>query len=212
MMKNKNNTLTIFKKFLKNKKKVQAIPKIIIIFLVLIIFVGGLFYFKGRFIVAVVNGQPITRFSLINELEKQSGKKTLESLIIKTLIFQEAKKQKISVTKEEVSQEIKQLEESFSSQGQDFNQALEDQGMTQNQLQEQIEIQKIVEKIVSGSVQITEEEVEKYLEENKELFPEGTSTEDVKAEVRQQLENQRLSEEIQTWIESLKNNAKITYL
>ena len=211
-MKIKNNILTIFKKFLKNKKKVQAIPKIIIIFLVLIIFVGGLFYFKGRFIVAVVNGQPITRFSLINELEKQSGKKTLESLIIKTLIFQEAKKQKISVTKEEVSQEIKQLEESFSSQGQDFNQALEDQGMTQNQLQEQIEIQKIVEKIVSGSVQITEEEVEKYLEENKELFPEGTSTEDVKAEVRQQLENQRLSEEIQTWIESLKNNAKITYL
>jgi foldase protein PrsA len=211
-MKFKNKILAIFKKFLKNKKKVQAFPKIIIISLVLIIFVGGLFYFKSRFIVAVVNGQPISRFSLINELEKQSGKKTLESLIIKTLIFQEAKKQKISVSKEEVNQEIKQLEESFSSQGQDFNQALEAQGMTRNQLQEQIEIQKIVEKIVSGSVHITEEEVEKYLEENKELFPEGTSTEDVKAEVKQQLENQRLSEEIQTWIESLKNNAKVTYL
>jgi len=211
-MKIKNNILTTFKKFLKNKKKIKSLPTIIIIFLVLVILISGLFFFRSRFIVAVVNGQPITRFNLINELEKQSGKKTLESLIIKTLIFQEAKKQKISVSKEEVNQEIKQLEESFSSQGQDFNQALEDQGMTQNQLQEQIEIQKIVEKIVSGSVKITEEEVEKYLEENKELFPEGTSTEDVKAEVRQQLENQRLSEEIQTWIESLKNNAKITYL
>jgi len=211
-MKIKNNILITFKKLLKNKKKIKALPSIIIIFLLLAILLGGLFYFRSRLIVAVVNGRPITRFSLINELEKQSGKKTLESLIIKTLIFQEAKKQKISVSKEEVNQEIKQLEESFSSQGQDFNQALEAQGMTQNQLKEQIEIQKIVEKIVSGSVKITEEEVEKYLKENKELFPEGTSTEDVKAEVRQQLENQRLSEEIQTWIESLKNNAKITYL
>lgn len=211
-MKIKNKIFSILNKFVKNKKKIKAFPTVIIIFLVLVVIVSGLFYFRSRLIVAVVNGQPITRFNLINELEKQSGKKTLESLIIKTLIFQEAKKQKISVSKEEVNQEIKQLEESFSSQGQDFNQVLEDQGMTQNQLQEQIEIQKIVEKIVSGSVQITEEEVEKYLEENKELFPEGTSTEDVKAEVRQQLENQRLSEEIQTWIELLKNNAKITYL
>lgn len=211
-MKIKNNILTTFKKFLKNKKKIRSLPTIIIIFLVLVILVSGLFYFRSRLIVALVNGQPITRFNLINELEKQSGKKTLESLIIKTLILQEAKKQKISVTKEEVNQEIKQLEESFSSQGQDFNQALEAQGMTQNQLKEQIEIQKIVEKIVSGSVKITEAEVEKYLEENKDLFPKETSIEEIKIEVRQQLENQRLSEEIQTWIESLKNNAKITYL
>lgn len=204
--------LTTFKKFLKNKKKTHGLPKIIIIFLVFIILVGGLFYFRNRFIVAVVNGQPITRFGLINELEKQSGKKTLESLIIKTLIFQEAKKQKISVSKDEVNQEISKLEESFSSQGQDFNQTLEAQGVTLIQLKEQIEIQKIVEKLVSGSVKVADEEVEKYLEENKDLFPEGTSTEDVKTEARQQLENQRLSEEIQTWIESIKNSAKIIYL
>jgi len=211
-MKIKNSILTTFKKFLKNKKKTHGLPKIIIIFLVLIILVGSLFYFRDRFIVAFVNGQPITRFRLINELEKQSGEKTLESLIIKTLIFQEAKKQKISVSKDEVNQEISKLEESFFSQGQDFNQALEAQGVTLSQLKEQIEIQKIVEKLVSGSVKVTDEEVEKYLDENKDLFPEGTSTEDVKTEARQQLENQRLSEEIQTWIESIKNSAKIIYL
>ncbi len=42
--------------------------------------------FKGQFIAATVNGSSISRWSLIQELEKQSGKSTLDTMITKKLI------------------------------------------------------------------------------------------------------------------------------
>ena len=59
--------------------------------LVIILIAAILFYFKGLFVVALVNGVPITRIAVINELEKQGGKQTLSSLVNQTLILQEAK-------------------------------------------------------------------------------------------------------------------------
>ncbi len=51
-----------------------------------------LYYFRSAFVAATVNGQPISRLSLVRELEKQGGKQAMDSLITKTLIDQEAKK------------------------------------------------------------------------------------------------------------------------
>ena len=48
-------------------------PRVFIILIVVII-AGLLFYFKGLFVAAVVNGEPITRLSLILQLEKKDGK------------------------------------------------------------------------------------------------------------------------------------------
>src|SRR3989344_2438282 len=65
---------------LKNRKAV---------FLVVIIIAGALaliFIFKGFFIASIVNGEPISRLSVIKELEKQGGKSVLESLVTKKII------------------------------------------------------------------------------------------------------------------------------
>ena len=50
--------------------------------------------FVKMFVAAYVNGRLISRLSVVRELEKQGGKKTLDALIIKSLIAQEAKKVK----------------------------------------------------------------------------------------------------------------------
>ena len=66
-------------------------PKVLIGLIVVILIVAA-FFLKGLFIAAVVNGEPISRITIISELEKQGGKQILSSLVNKILILQEAKK------------------------------------------------------------------------------------------------------------------------
>lgn len=205
----KNRILTPILNFLKKKK--NSTPSLVVAFLVIIILLGGLYYFRSQFISATINGQPIWRLSLIRELEQQAGKDTLESLITKTLILQEAKKQNITASKEEIDQKMKELEESFTSQGQNLEELLEAQGLTRDQLREQIEIQLIIEKIVGEEVEVTDQELNDYIEANKDFFPEDSDPEEMRASLREQLKQEKANENIQSWLESLRNDAKINY-
>ena len=163
----------------------------------------ALYYFKGLFIAATVNGQPISRLSIISSLEKQSGKQTLESIIVKTLILQEAKKQNIIISKSGLDQEIKKIESQVSSQGQNLDQLLIVQGMSRKDLTEQIEIQKIAEKLVEKYIKITDKEIEKYIEENKGSLK--------KEDAKLQLKQQKISEKLQSLIQGLQAKAKINH-
>ena len=89
-----------------NIENVSAIKKVIVfvqkinffqILILLIIVVVGIFGYKYRseFIVATVNGKPITRFELVKELEKQGATQALDSIIIQKLIAEKSKKKKI---------------------------------------------------------------------------------------------------------------------
>src|SRR3989344_2094033 len=71
-----------------------------------ILIVAALFIAKGIFVAATVNGSPISRLSVIQELEKQGGKQALEAIIDKKLIETELDKQKIVATKEQIEAEI----------------------------------------------------------------------------------------------------------
>jgi hypothetical protein len=189
------------------KKRVWTAFLIIFI----IILALGVYFFRSLFIAATVNGQPIWRLNLIRELEIQSGKETLNGLISKTLVLQEAKKQNVIVSKEEIDQEIKNLEENFSKQGQDLNQILIAQGLSKEGLVEQIRFQKIIEKILGKDINVTDQEVSDYIKQNENLLPKDSTAEELKSGVKRQLEQQKLSEKIQSWISSLQDSAKIIY-
>ncbi|PJC28453.1 hypothetical protein CO054_00110 [Candidatus Shapirobacteria bacterium CG_4_9_14_0_2_um_filter_39_11] len=188
-----------------SKKRIWAI------FLIIILLAVGVYFFRSLFIVATVNGQPIWRLTLIRELEKQSGKEALDTLISKTLVLQEAKKQNAAVSGEEIDQEIKKLEENFSKQGQDLNQLLSTQGISREELMEEVRFQKIVEKIVGKDINVTDQEVSNYLKQNENLLPKDSNTEELKSTVKRRLEQQKMNEKIQSWIESLQDSAKIIY-
>lgn len=180
--------------------------------LVIIILAGTLYYFKNQFIVATVDGKPIFRLTLIRELEKKAGKEVLDSLITEILILQEAKKENVVISEDEIKEEIRQIEESFSSQGQDLDQLLEVQGMTRDELGEQIRVQKIVEEIVGKDISVTDEEIDEYIEENKDFIPQESDIGEVRASVKGQLEQQKVNEKAQLWIQSLQDKAKINNL
>lgn len=187
----------------------RKLPKSVSLFIGLLVILGLLYLARSLFIVAVVNGQPIDRFTFTNELQKQGGKKVLTDMVTKTLILQEANKKHITVSDKEVDAQMKKIEENVKQQGQDLDQLLAAQGMTRNDLREQIKIQKIVEKILADKIKVSDQEVTAYIEKNKANFPAGTTDAQMKAQATQQLQQTKLSSAYQTWIADLEKNAKI---
>lgn len=173
--------------------------------------IGLLYMFRGLFIVAMVNGQPISRITFTQELEKLAGKQVMNSLVTKTLILQEANKQNITVSPQEVDAEIKKIEDNVAQQGQNLEQLLAMQGMTRESLREQVEIQKIIEKMFAKDIAVTDAEVNQYIEENQNSFPEGANSAEVRQSVKDQLRQQKLSEKFQAWLQEAQKNAKINY-
>jgi len=179
--------------------------------LVLILVGGILFYFKGLFIVATINGQPVSRIALIQELEKRNGKQMLSSLITQILINQEAQKQNISVSQKEIDEQVKKVEDSLKKQGQTLDTALSFQGLTKEDFIAQIKLQKLVEKMLAKDIKVTDKEVSDYIEKNKDSIPKDLKAEEVTASARQQLQQQKLSSKAQSWIQGLQSKAKINY-
>ena len=206
-----------------NIENVSAIKKVIVfvqkinffqILILLIIVVAGIFGYKYRseFIVATVNGKPITRFELMKELEKQGATQALDSIIIQKLIAEKSKEKNIEISNEAVASEIKNIQGTLKEQGLELDQALQAQGMTMESLVLQIKVQKQLEKLVEGTIKVTDEQVTSYVKDNAVAFAEGMSEDAKIAQAKVELQKQQLSAGIFTYIESLKTEAKINYL
>ena len=160
---------------------------------------------------ASVNGQLVTRYKLISELEKQGGANVLDSLVTKSLIFQEAKKMGVGVSQEDLDSEVARIEGVVSAQGSTLDEALALQGQTRQDFIEQIKLQKTVEKILADKLVVTQEEAQKYYEENTDFYGEDSKYEDVSESVKNQLMQEKLSTAYQGWITDLKGSANINY-
>jgi foldase protein PrsA len=197
------------KKTLSIKERIRK-PKFII-GLAVVLVIALAFYFRGLFVVAIVNGQPITRLSIIQELEKQGGRQALDTLVNQLLIEQEAKKKNVEVSPEEVEGAIKEIEDSLKEQGQDLNTVLSIQGMSRDDFVKQLEIRTLVEKLLADQIKVTDKEVEEYLEQNKEVLPEGVEDNELRKQVEDQLKQQKLGSQSQEWIDNLNKEANINY-
>lgn len=179
--------------------------------IVAVVIIGVAIFARGFFIAATVNGSPISRWSVIKELEKQGGKQVVESLISKKLIEAELGKQKISVTKEAIDGEIKKIETQLSSQGQNLKDALATQGMTEEKLREQITIQKKLETLLADKTAVTATEIDAYIKTSKATPPKDVKMEDFKKQIGDQLKQQKFQQEAEKWVSDLTKNAKIKY-
>jgi foldase protein PrsA len=188
------------------------IPTKALLFVVPILIVLGLgYYFRSELIVATVNGSPVTRVDLIKELEAQSRQQAIETLVTKRIILQEAKKTGATVSDDEVNAELDKIKASVSAQGGDFEEILALQGLTIESLREQIRLQSLLVQMATSGVQITDEDVAAYVEENLDMFPEEMTDEEKLAEARAALEQQKNSLAVQQWLQELKDNAEIVY-
>jgi hypothetical protein len=183
--------------------------KTIIIAAVLII--AGLgYYYRGIFVAASVNGELISRLSVIRELEKKSGKAALEGLVVENLILAEISKSGSAATGEEIDQEIKNVEAQVTASGQSLEAALAAEGSTMEDLRKQISIRKSVEKILANKIAVSDEEVENYIKTNEVTVPKEGADE-FKAQIKEQIRSQKFNTEASAWLEALKSNSSIKY-
>ena len=163
----------------KEQRKVN-IYVIIIVFLFLLVLVEAI-YFNSRTglneVVAKVNDETITKEELYNFMVSQNGRQVLDYMISEKIVEMEAKAQNISVTKEEVDEKIAKAAEQYGGI-EIFEQTITSYGYSMNAIREDIEKSLIIEKLIGDRVEITEEEMKNYFEENKEFYYED---EEVKA-------------------------------
>ena len=195
----------------KKIKPVKNIRKILLIVLVIAL-VGGLLYGLIRVsFVASVNGRLINRFIVIKELEKQGGQKTLDVIILKTLVIQEANKKKIVVSQKDVDAEVKKVEANVVSQGLTLDQLLAQQGMTRSSLNEEIKIQMYLTKLVGNDVKVSEKEIDDYLSLQSSQTSASSAQPITREQASAQIKQQKLQGKIKTYLADLKEKAKINY-
>lgn len=175
----------------------------------IVLIISLLFIFKSLFIVAIVNGEPVSRLSVVKELEKQGGKAILDRLITKKLILQEAKERNVAISQNDIDQELKKIAASLESQGTTIDQTLASQGMSRDQLVDELKIQLIVQRMVEKNVTITDKEIDEFIATNKNQLQEGITEDKLRQQSIEQIKQQKLQGKTQEFIKSLLDKAKI---
>ncbi|WP_251041076.1 peptidylprolyl isomerase [Bacillus sp. ISL-45] len=118
---------------------------------------------------ASINGEKITKEELDTKLTEMYGPDILDSLITNKVIEMEAAKEKVKVTGNEIDEELKKLEESYGGE-EAFAAALEQNQVPMDRIREDIEVYLLAEKMIGSSIDVSEDELKTYFEENKDSF------------------------------------------
>lgn len=189
-----------------NKKYLSLVIGVIII-------AGFLYYFKSVFVVAVVDGQPIYRLTVIKELEKGYGKQAIDNIITKSLIEKEIKNQKIILTDKDIDTEVTRITNIVKERGQDILTLLKAQGQNMNTFKADLRFQLGLQKIISKqNLSASEKEINDFLEKNKEMLPKDKSEIELKEIAKIEIKQQKEGQKTQEFVEAIKKKAKINYL
>lgn len=97
-----------------------------------------------------------------------------EDLVLQKLLWQEAEKKGIEIDNEQVDADLKQFKELSNQDSPDgYEKFLEEAGLDEKYIIQELKTEKLYWKLqeeVTGSVKVSEEDSQKYYEENKDLF------------------------------------------
>lgn len=172
----------------------------------------GAFLARNYLIVATVNGTPIYRWDVVRQLESQYGQQAVDRVITETLISQKATEQGIVVEESEIDEQMNQIEEQVTSMGQTFDAALAAEGLTRDELRHQIRTQKQLEQLAGEPSEITDEDIQSYIDQNRDFLPEEATEEELQDIARQQLSSQQDQQHLQETLTNLRAEADINYL
>lgn len=110
------------------------------------------------------------------ELIKNLKERTFEDLVLQKLVYQDAKKQGIKVSNDETDKTLNNFKQSQNKAVADgFKLFLEQMKITEKDLRVEIEISQLYQKLedkVTGTIKISDAEVQKYYNDNKDKFQE----------------------------------------
>lgn len=126
--------------------------------------------------VATVNGTAIEKDALYEQMVKTSGAEALEGMISDEIIRQEAEKADITVTQDEIDAEMAVYEENYGG-AEGLASAIETSGMTMEDLESEMETYLKIEKLIGPDIEITDDAIQTYFEENKAALGQSAEVE-----------------------------------
>lgn len=189
--------------FIKNVKSSKKIYIILLITGLLLLAI----YKKSWFIAATVNGSPITNLELQMHLNKQFRPQTLNQLINEKIILDEAAKNNALVSESDINKKIAEIETNVGGT-QALDSLLAQQGQTKDSIRQQIKLQLTIERLYLKDATVSAQEVDKFLETNKDQLRATNSAGQAK-EATDLLKQQRLSQIFNQKFQELRQRAKI---
>lgn len=150
---------------MKNKKVLIPILAVVLVALI----IGAVYLTQRSETVATVEKEKITQEQLNKELNEKYGATVLNMMISNKVVDLEADKAKVKVTDKDVQAELDKMVKQYGGQ-ETFNMLLAQNGMTEDVFKEQVEQNLKVTKILEPSIEITDDEIKTYFEDNKASF------------------------------------------
>lgn len=182
---------------------------IIILLLIIVGLISLIVYARAFAAIAKVNGESIPRVKFVQEMEKQSGQKVIDTLINRTLIYQAAESKNITVSDKEIKDETKKIEDSIKSQKTTLDKVLKAQNLTQSDLNERIKLNKLSQKLVEKKTSVTEKEIDDYIARNPNQFQELPVSKQLREQIKEQLKQQKINSQVQLLLTNLRKESKI---
>lgn len=160
------------------------------------------------FVPAIVGNTPVTRFEIWSRMEKSYGAQTLDDVVNEKILDSAIAKSGVKVDPTKVDEQIKSLEAQFESLG-GLDAALEQRGMTRDELTKQVKTQLSVEEILKDKVNPTDEDVKKAFDEAATTTYKDKKFDDVKDQIKDELVQAQLVVAFRDWFEMIKAEAKL---
>ena len=171
----------------------------------------SVFLTNGTFVSATVNGSPISRYSVIRELERGNKKAVIAMEIEKRLILSEMKKNKIVVTSDEVTAEMKKIDAQFITQNTTLKIKLEEESLSEKDFKKKVVIKLGLTKLLADKLVVNDAEITAYIIKNKIALPKGMTTDIFRKEVGLAVFSEKFEVEAQKLLVGLKKSAVIKY-
>lgn len=117
-------------------------------------------------VVATVGGENITKDDLYDLLVTNAGEQALEALIDEKIVESEIKKEKISISQDEIDQEMDLFVEEAGGE-EAFNALLTQRDISTEDFEKDIKQYLSIRKLMEPLIEVTDEEIKAYFEENK---------------------------------------------
>jgi foldase protein PrsA len=121
-------------------------------------------------IVATIGDVSIYRQQLLDRLISSYGSQTLRGMILSEAVNAETKSLQISVTDDELEQELRQMSQGYEDEDQFYKSMEEQLGMNREEVREDARYRLLLEKLAIDNVVVSETEIDRYLQEHREEF------------------------------------------
>ncbi len=177
---------------------------------VAVLILGALLVMQGYVVAATVNGKPISRIAIIRDLERQAGQQAIDAVITKKLIADEARARNIVIDESELTGEIQSIESQMVANGSTLEDQLQQQGITEKDMRNQLIEHLTLEKLLGEKADVSEEEIDAYITDNKIAIPKEEERE-ARKKIKEQIREEKVDRLAGTFLAELKAKASIRY-